>query len=266
MGFCMTVAYGLKEPKNSPATSSFSSKLKSKLTNSISHAANTINVALNARLRSRLNQIDNDIIYEVPNLELGARSIHEQKRADYWESSKRELHRGFKDQQIASTARDWHDVYDWLNAEEANFRMHLRRALDIRHADTCSWITSHPGANAFISRQKSHMIWIDGKPGSGKTVMMAYIVKVVEKTLHHHVDKAKMAYFFCDNKASNESNSTALAVNRSWVQPLIHTPNGDKIVVSIVMGAYNCRIASLATEDYQTSRHYRHCCYQASFT
>ena len=245
--FFMTVAYGLKEPMNSPATSSISRKFKSKLTNSFSYAANNIDIALNAKLRSRLNRIVNDIIYEISNLELGARSIHEQKSADYWESSKRELHRGFKDQQIASAARDWHDVYDWLNAEEANFRMHLRHALDLRHADTCNWIISHPGANAFISRQKSHMIWIDGKPGSGKTVMMAYIVDTVEKTLHHHVDKAKMAYFFCDNKTSNESNSTALAVNRSWIQQLIHTQNRDKKVVSIVMGAYNRRIASLAT-------------------
>ena len=191
--FFMTVAYCLQEPKNSPATSSFSSKLKSKLTNSTSHAAKNIDIALNGRLRSRLNQMVNDIIYEVSNLELEARSVHEQKNADYWESSKRELHQGFKDQQNASAARDWHDVYDWLNADEANFRMHLRRALDLRHADTCSWIISYPAAKAFISRQKSHIICINGKPGSGKTVVMAYMVDTVEKTLHHHVDKAKIA-------------------------------------------------------------------------
>ena len=251
--FFMTVAYSLKEPKDSPTTNSISSKLKVKLTNYVSHAAQNMNVAFNARLRSRLNQIVNNIIDETSNLELDARSVHEQKSAAYWESAKRELDQGFKKQQSANEARDWHDVYAWLNADEANFRMHFRRALDLRHADTCNWIISHPGAQAFISRQRSHIVWINGKPGSGKTVMMAFIVDVIEKNLHQQTDNAKIAYFFCDNKVSSESSSSAIVVNRSWIQQLIHAQSGDQRVVSIMRGAYNRRIASLASlEELQT--------------
>ena len=251
--FFMTVAFSLKEPQESPTTSSISSKLKYKLTDLVSHAAKNMNVAFNARLRSRLNQIVNNIIYEVSNLELEARSVHEQKSAAYWESAKRGLDQGFKNQQNANETRDWHDVYKWLNADEANFRMHFRRALDLRHADTCNWIISHPGAKSFISRQRSHIVWINGKPGSGKTVMMAFMVDVIEKQRHQQTNKAKIAYFFCDNKASSESSSSAMAVNRSWIQQLIHAHDGDQKVVSIVRGAYNRRIASLASlEELQT--------------
>lgn len=241
--FLVLVAHYLQDyrPK-SPQSSTFG-KLKERLSRSASHASKSANVAFSAELRSTLTRIVNNIVYKMSNLELEARSNHELKSATFRNYAQHELDLGHK----ANASRDWRDLYEWLNADDANYRLYLSRAQGARHDGTCAWIDSNPAAQSLLGRPKPTTIWLTGKLGSGKTVMMGYLVGMIQASIQEHNTKDRIAYFFCDNKASAESSSTALAVHRAWVQQLIHGQIDNQRVFDLVMRAFNRRFARLAT-------------------
>ncbi|CZR68408.1 related to ankyrin [Phialocephala subalpina] len=48
------------------------------------------------------------------------------------------------------------------------------------HANTCGWITSHPSYTNWL-KEGSGILWIKGKPGSGKSTLMEYLLRHLEK-------------------------------------------------------------------------------------
>ncbi|KIW89438.1 uncharacterized protein Z519_09594 [Cladophialophora bantiana CBS 173.52] len=241
--FFITVAYYLQDYNPKISQSSALGKLKEKFSRSASHTSKSVNVAFNAELRSSLNRIINSIVYEMSNLELEARSNHELQSATFRNYALHELDLTHK----ANVSSDWHNLFEWLSADDADYRLRLSRARDLRHEGTCSWIDANPAIRSFLGHQKSRSVWVTGKLGSGKTVMMAYLVGKIQASTQHNNYEDRIAYFFCDNKASAESGSTALALHRALIQQLIHGQIQNQRVLDIVMGAFNRRFARLAT-------------------
>ena len=58
--------------------------------------------------------------------------------------------------------------------------MHYRRLeVDDAHPNTCSWITDHKSYTSWISDDRG-MLWIKGKPGAGKSTLMAFLYKILK--------------------------------------------------------------------------------------
>ena len=48
------------------------------------------------------------------------------------------------------------------------------------HAGTCDWITSHQCYTAWL-KEGSGILWVKGKPGSGKSTLMGFLLRDLEK-------------------------------------------------------------------------------------
>ena len=94
--------------------------------------------------------------------------------------------------------------------------------LQKRYENTCNWILSH---NDFISWEKGDgkaVLWIDGGPGCGKSVLSAFMAK--ELHLSAHGNQRSVVYFFCDDK--DDRLRTARAILANWLAQLLwQTPD-----------------------------------------
>lgn len=87
-------------------------------------------------------------------------------------------------------------------------------ALRERHKDTCSWIF---GKDEFLDWRgpilgagTPGVLWIHGKPGTGKTFLTASIVEFLKQH-----SSCPVAYFFCTHEDVTKNNP--LSILRSWI-------------------------------------------------
>jgi polynucleotide 5'-kinase involved in rRNA processing len=60
---------------------------------------------------------------------------------------------------------------------EMNYR---RRDTQRAHEKTCGWITRHPSYTTWLE-DGSGILWIKGKPGSGKSTLMEFLLRDFEQ-------------------------------------------------------------------------------------
>ncbi|KAF4545288.1 Zinc finger protein [Lasiodiplodia theobromae] len=84
---------------------------------------------------------------------------------------------------------------------------------------TSSWILEDEHFKKWItpSKGRSHVFWLTGEPGVGKSTLTAYIITEMQKW-----QPTGVAYFFCTYQ--DESTRTVDAVLRSWIWQLLRKP------------------------------------------
>ncbi|KAF7511102.1 hypothetical protein GJ744_005333 [Endocarpon pusillum] len=80
--------------------------------------------------------------------------------------------------------------------------------------DSCNWVVSEPMLTALLSSSGSSTIIIQGLPGSGKTMVMSFLVDYMST----NVD-SKVLFFFC--KANEPEKHDALQVLRTLAWELL---------------------------------------------
>ncbi|KAL0633451.1 hypothetical protein Q9L58_007664 [Maublancomyces gigas] len=82
------------------------------------------------------------------------------------------------------------------------------------YSGTCEWLlTTEEFMDWRFSGNTSKLLWISGHPGTGKTVLMSFLLRELRK-------RSTVAYFFCDDK--DEGRRTAAAILKSLVYQLLH--------------------------------------------
>ncbi|KAF5602060.1 heterokaryon incompatibility protein het-E-1 [Fusarium subglutinans] len=82
---------------------------------------------------------------------------------------------------------------------------------------TCEWIFSTKQFKAW-QREPSHLLWISGPPGMGKTYLAIFLSKHFER-ISNELPGTKTVFFFCDNQ--HETRSTAVNILRGLLDQLI---------------------------------------------
>ena len=83
-----------------------------------------------------------------------------------------------------------------------------------RTPDTCTWLLEQKEYETWFKSECSALLRIEGGPGTGKTVLAAFLVDKLRNT----PDMA-FAYFFCDNKDENRKSATSIL--RSFISQLL---------------------------------------------
>ncbi|OJJ08898.1 hypothetical protein ASPVEDRAFT_204785 [Aspergillus versicolor CBS 583.65] len=114
----------------------------------------------------------------------------------------------------------------WLDAmtTENSYDAYCSARLDT----TCGWIDTHPVYRAWCSERtakSSKILWINGPPGFGKSVLCAYIITSLLSRNNHPV-----YYFFCSGDSESQRNPSSIL--RAWIYQAMHQ---DEAMLDIVL-------------------------------
>jgi ankyrin repeat protein len=87
---------------------------------------------------------------------------------------------------------------------------------------TCQWILSDPLYRDWNEEKNTSLLWISGYPGSGKTILSAYLLDYLSDGESSPLARksGKMpCYFFCDEKIETQRDATAIL--RSLIHQLL---------------------------------------------
>jgi hypothetical protein len=131
------------------------------------------------------------------------------------------------------------EVRLWL--QPSNSANDLRKLLETRTADTCTWLLAKKQYISWASSTQSNILWVYGIPGSGKSVLASYIIDNLRFKNGETDSKVPVVYFFCSGR--NENQRTSIHILRSLVSQLQvqHPDLGD-----LVADAYKSSAARVA--------------------
>ncbi|KAG4421365.1 hypothetical protein IFR04_005548 [Cadophora malorum] len=97
-----------------------------------------------------------------------------------------------------------------------------KSALESRVEGTCQWILSNPLYTDWDVQKKTSLLWISGYPGSGKTILSAFLLEYLnagELSPMLRRNNKSPCYFFCDETIENRRDGTAIL--RSLIHQLV---------------------------------------------
>jgi hypothetical protein len=77
-------------------------------------------------------------------------------------------------------------------------------------ADSFSWILGQQDFKKWRHVDRSQLLWINGNPGKGKTMLLIGIIKELSRQLESTCPSGIISYFFCQGTDSKLNNSTAV--------------------------------------------------------
>lgn len=97
-----------------------------------------------------------------------------------------------------------HDLRKWLTPPDPS--INYNTACGAHHKGTAAWL---PRGDAFNGwRASGCLLWVHGKPGSGKSILSSVIIQDIEGVCN--AGYASMAYFYFDFKDTGKQDSRAL--------------------------------------------------------
>ncbi|KAN0141688.1 hypothetical protein V8E53_000150 [Lactarius tabidus] len=96
------------------------------------------------------------------------------------------------------------ELRQWIAAPDPSSNLYT--ASDVHHEGTAAWCTE--GKTFADWMESGSLLWIHGKPGSGKTILSSVIVRHIEKL--PNVKSVLLAYFYFDFKDEGKKDSRAL--------------------------------------------------------
>lgn len=118
-------------------------------------------------------------------------------------------------------------------AENTSNIAEYRSSLPKRVEGTCRWILLDPHYREWYLTTESCLLWINGDPGSGKTILSAYLLEYLETAEFSPRFRTRLCYFFCDEKIEKQRDSKTIL--RSLIHQLI---TGHRPLVKYVKTAY----------------------------
>ncbi|KAH9016751.1 hypothetical protein EDB84DRAFT_711918 [Lactarius hengduanensis] len=113
-------------------------------------------------------------------------------------------------QRIVNTVDDMnrdqlrHDLRNWLSPPDPS--INYNTACGTHHEGTAAWLTRGDAFKGW--RADGCLLWVHGKPGSGKSILSSVIIRDIEDVCN--AGFASMAYFYFDFKDTGKQDSRAL--------------------------------------------------------
>ena len=132
------------------------------------------------------------------------------------------------------------DLLKWINAVSTHDDYHV--ALQSRVANTCNWALESLDVRTWLASdplsKAAKVLWIKGKPGTGKSILTASLVEYLKKH-----KSAPVCYFFCFY--NHEGKRRCNNIIGSWVSQLVRT---SPIVFQIATEVYNKKESHIAAQ------------------
>ncbi|KAH9036410.1 hypothetical protein EDB84DRAFT_1186072 [Lactarius hengduanensis] len=96
-----------------------------------------------------------------------------------------------------------HDLRNWLTPPDPS--VNYNTACGAHHKGTAAWLTRGDAFNGWMA--SGCLLWVHGKPGSGKSILSSVIIQDIEGVCE--AGFASMAYFYFDFKDTGKQDSRA---------------------------------------------------------
>ncbi|KIW99790.1 uncharacterized protein Z518_10718 [Rhinocladiella mackenziei CBS 650.93] len=163
--------------------------------------------------------------------------------------------------QISQGMKDLHDQRqreelkrtqeDVLN-KISSYVYHARytQILQLRMESTCQWILSDPSFHLWRKSDSSFNIWLNGKMGTGKSTIVAFIVEAIMEQIRSEPDSpVRLAYHFCDGTSQQSQTFEYLSVILgSLLKQLCQFPTVE-ISESLAQRAQNEQAGTLRADE-----------------
>jgi ankyrin repeat domain-containing protein 50 len=93
-----------------------------------------------------------------------------------------------------------------------------KSSLPSRVEGTCQWILSNSQFRDWGLQHETCLLWISGYPGSGKTILSAYLLDHLDAAASPSL-RITVCYFFCDGKIETQRDGAAIL--RSLIHQLL---------------------------------------------
>ncbi|KAI0292469.1 hypothetical protein B0F90DRAFT_277085 [Multifurca ochricompacta] len=98
------------------------------------------------------------------------------------------------------------DVRTWLSPSDPSKSHNIAR--EVYHTGTGTWFIQ---GNTFTEwKNTGSLLWIHGKPGSGKTVLCSTVIEEIIRMREAGMALARLAYFYFDRKNTEKQDARAL--------------------------------------------------------
>lgn len=104
-------------------------------------------------------------------------------------------------------------------AQNVSNVVEYKASLPGRVEGTCRWILSNSQYQDWYSQTETCLLWISGYPGSGKTVLSAYLLEYLGAAEFSLGLRSMLCYFSCDEKIEKQRDSKTIL--RSLIHQLI---------------------------------------------
>lgn len=82
--------------------------------------------------------------------------------------------------------------------------------LPSRVEGTCRWVLTNQQYLNWTKETKACLLWISGPPGSGKTLLSAYLLDYLSAADHSQNPKQNVCFFFCDEKIETQRDAKSI--------------------------------------------------------
>ncbi|KAK7960375.1 Vegetative incompatibility protein HET-E-1 [Apiospora saccharicola] len=107
-------------------------------------------------------------------------------------------------------------IQNWLELTNTNGEMKLELLLSRHLEGTSDWATQNPKIRSWLQCGRGEQVlWLNGKPGSGKSVLCAQLIRFLRSDPNR-----KVCFFFCDFQTPSHSISTHIL--RSIASQILH--------------------------------------------
>ncbi|ERF69533.1 hypothetical protein EPUS_01862 [Endocarpon pusillum Z07020] len=177
----------------------------------------------------RIQAIMNSLEKNTDNVDKEAAALHFEHMKEARERAERDANDYERRRQNAMV----HEVLGWLSADEDRQDETLQRLSDSRQPETCDWIKSKPKFQTWCGGDAdSRLIWLQGKPGSGKTILSSFIIE----HLKCKEQQVTVSYYFCNHRMvdrdtmSNILCTSAVQILRQHpeIVPVVHSEYYEK--------------------------------------
>ena len=109
-------------------------------------------------------------------------------------------------------------AFDDMDSRYSHFKVDEYRPAE----DTCTWLLEHPEYQNWTSSQSRGVLWIQGKPGSGKSTLMHFLVEHLKAKAE--LDQSVVCSFFIHGRGS-KLQKTPIGLYRSLLHQILGEPD-----------------------------------------
>jgi hypothetical protein len=110
------------------------------------------------------------------------------------------------------------NIYKWL--APANYRDHHRVAASNLLPGSAAWFLDHLDFHKWKDSRESSILWLHGIPGSGKTGVIASVIKNRLEKGGSHLEQPRLAYFYCSRSTHETGRSDPDVILRTLLLQL----------------------------------------------